>query len=192
MKKISLKVFICFISSPSPLLKSFLSYFLVFPRASDFCSLFVPFLRKWTFSTQSSFICPQHGIELNYGRLIGSTLNPIEKRAKVLFKAILWNHLPPLLLPSSAQTVLPPYSTSPITLKSNLNEVESWNVGEIATKCRIKQLTNTRVYVIINHSNDFWASSFLHQVLSFLLEIVYFKKTWIRYNSSSSISNWKC
>ena len=79
MKKISLKVFICFISSPSPLLKSFLSYFLVFPRASDFCSLFVPFLRKWTFSTQSSFICPQHGIGLNYGRLIWSTFNPVYK-----------------------------------------------------------------------------------------------------------------
>ena len=132
MKKISLKVFICFISSPSPLLKSFLSYFLVFPRASDFCSLFVPFLRKWTFSTQSSFICPQHGIELNYGRLIGSTLSPIHKRVKVLFKAIYETLNPPFLLPWT-QTVLPLYSTSPITLKSNLNEVGSWNAGEIAT-----------------------------------------------------------
>ena len=65
-----------------------------------------PFLRKWTFSTQSSFICPQHGIELNYGRLIGSTLNPIKKRAKVLFKAILWNHLPTSLLSSNCSSPL--------------------------------------------------------------------------------------
>ena len=96
---------------------------------------------------------------------------PLKREQKFCSRLFYETTSPPFLLPSSAQTVLPPYSTSPITLKSNLNEVESWNVGEIATKCRIKQLPNTRVYVLNIIKMSFETSLFCTKFYHFFFRL---------------------
>ena len=88
-------VYICLISSLCSLLEQFLSHFLVLPRASDFCSLFVslpkemnlfypeliylPSARNWTQLLEGDWI--------NFENLF--QFEPIHRKVKVTFKAII-------------------------------------------------------------------------------------------------------
>ena len=172
-------VYICLISSLCSLLEQFLSHFLVLPRASDFCSLFVSLPKEMNLFYPELIYLPSARNWTQLLRVIGSTLRTFHKSEKVwtnsqkrkgYIQGYHWRNLLLRIPLPSPQTVLPLYSTSPITLKSNLNEVRSWNVVEIATKCEIKQPARLLLSLSLKHLKlpSVWKSNFK----SFLVYVV--------------------
>ena len=126
-------ILVAFLSPPSSL---WLLFTFCFPSLGN--EPFLPRAHLFALSTELNTITGGWLDQLWEPFIKVRKFEPIRRKVKVTFKAIIdetsfWES------PPSPQTVLPLYSTSPITLKSNLNEVRNWNVVEIATKCEIKQ-----------------------------------------------------
>ena len=96
---ILLTLYICLISSLCSLLEQFLSHFLVLPRASDFCSLFVSLPSEMNLFYPELIYLPSARNWTQLLRVIGSTLRTfhkkvrkfetIHRKGKVTFKAII-------------------------------------------------------------------------------------------------------
>ena len=156
-------ILVAFLSPPSSL---WLLFTFCFPSLGN--EPFLPRAHLFALSTELNTITGGWLDQLWEPFIKVRKFEPIHRKVKVTFKAIIdetsfWES-------PSPQTVLPLYSTSPITLKSNLNEVRSWNVVEIATKCEIKQPARLLLSLSLKHLKlpSVWKSNFK----SFLIYVV--------------------
>ena len=147
-----------------------MSHFFVFPRASDFCSLFVSLPSEMNLFYPELIYLPSTRNWTQLRKVDWINFEPHSKESKSFVQGYSMKPpFPPPCFPPQLKLFFPPI------------QLPQLHWSQILMKLRVEMSVKLQLNVESNSSQ-----------IPFLLEIVYYKKTWIKYNSSSSISNWKC